>query len=211
MKQINKLVAQAQQHNGLIEAIRQDVSRLLENLVANNTELERINKRHGDMVWSYQYLDTLVKTESNRFISRLEELLNYGVSVIFNDRDYRLKIVIEEDKRASIHLLFTDEDGNEISPDIRDCGGGIRTVIAVIMQIFFLFHYQVEKVLIIDEGLSQISSEYLPNLFSLLDEIARNNGLKILLITHDSRMMEYATNTYVVDNHEARKVKYDYN
>ena len=103
--------------------------------------------------------------------------------------------------------MYDDDNGNRISPDIKDCGGGIRTVVGLLLQIFFLFHYNVEKILIIDEGLSQVSSEYLPNLFGLVDALAKKNHLKVLLITHDSRMTEYASRQYIVDGNSAKLIQ----
>jgi len=199
------MVSAAQQHKGMLESVQKDVFRIRKILSDKEIELEGSIMYRNNLDWAYQYLNTLVKEESVRFISRLEEILDYGIKAIFDDRDYQIKILVEDGKRASIHLFYTDEEGNNISPDIKDCGGGIRTVVGVLMQMFFIFHYDVERILIIDEGLSQVSSEYLPNLFGLVDEMAKKNGLKVLLITHDSRMMAYASKQYVVENHRARE------
>ena len=206
MEPIKKLVDKAQKHKGLLEGTETDVQRLRLELEKKEQELQALTVWYGDMTCAYKYLDTLVKEESGRFISRLEGILNYGLKTIFDDRDYRAKIVVDDGKRAAIHLVYEDEDGNQISPDVKDCGGGIRTVVGLLLQVFFLFHYKVEKLLIVDEGLSQVSSEYLPNLFGLLDELAKKNHLKVLLITHDSRMTEYASKQYVVEANKTREL-----
>ena len=207
MERLNELFLVAHRHKGLIDGIQQDIFRIRDDLNRKEKELQQLQVLHANMDWCYRYLDALVKSESNRFIKQLEELLNFGVKTIFDDRDYSVEIVTEENNRASIHLKYMDEDGNMISPDVRDSvGGGIKTVIAILLNIFFLFQYGITKLLILDEALSQLSSEYLPNLFGLLDELAKKNGLKLLLITHDDRMTEYASQQYIVEDHKAKLV-----
>lgn len=206
MSRLDTLHAAAERHKGLLDGTKADIERLRRSIAEKENELILLQQHHKDMDWSYRYLDALVKAESGRFIGRLQEILDYGVKTIFDDRDYRVRIVVEDNKRASIHLVYKDEEGNEISPDIRDCGGGVRTVIGILAQVFSLFNYNVEKLLVIDEGLSQLSSNYLPNLFGLLDELAKENHLKVLLITHDDRMTEYASRQYIVEDHKVKEI-----
>ena len=204
MSNLEKLVTSAQRHKGFLDGIQKDILRIRGELAQKEMALEQMQKHLTDMNWCYNYLDLLVKSESNRFITRLEELLDYGIKTIFYDRNYSIRVVVEDNKRVSIHLVYTDEDGNEITPDIKDCGGGVRTVVGVLLQIFFLFHYDSEKILIVDEGFSNVSSDYLPNLFGLIAELAEKNSLRILLITHDDRMKGYANRHYIVTGHEVR-------
>lgn len=202
MGSLKEVFEVAQQHNGFLYGIQQDALRIRSNLKRKENELQQIQALYADMDWCYRYLDFLVKSESNRFIKQIEDLLNFGVKTIFNDCNYSVEIIIEDNSRASIHLIYVDEDGNVIRPDIRDSvGGGIQTVIGVLLNVFFLFQYGIAKLLILDEALSQLSSEYLPNLFGLLDELAKKKGLKLLLITHDDRMTKYASRQYVVEDH----------
>ncbi len=207
MRQLDELFGLAQKHNGFLDGVNQDILRIRKDLAEKEKALQELQALHSDLDWSYRYLDSLVKTESNRFIGRLEEILNYGVKVIFDDKDYSIKITVEDNKRASLHLVYEDEDGNTVSPDVRDSvGGGVKTAIGVMLQVFFLFHYGCERLLILDEALSMLSSNYLQNMFSLLDELSRNNSLKILLITHDVRISDYASRQYVVENHRTKLV-----
>ena len=207
MHKPNDLFLLAQKHKGLLDGTKQDIVRIRQELDAKEASLKVMREHRADMEWAYNYLDALVKNESNRFIKELEELLNSSVQTIFAERDYSVEIVVEDNKRASIHLKYVDEDGNEISPDVKDCGGGIRTVIGIILQVYFIFYSDVERVIFVDEGFSQVSSDFLPQLFGLLDELCKNNGLKLCLVTHDSRIMEYADKNYVVENNRVKLVK----
>ena len=199
---IDKLVARAQTHKGFVDGTRNDVIRLRTDIDKKENNLNNLIEHHKDMQWCYQYLDSLIKADSNRFISKLESLLNDAMESIFNDYDYKIKIVTDDSKRAQIRLCY-NEGEEQIESDIHLCGGGIRSVVGVVIQIFMLFHYGVEKILIADEAFSQISSEYLERVFSFLDILSTSNNLKILLVTHDSRVLEYASKQYVVEDGHA--------
>ena len=204
MTRIGDLFITAQQHKGFLDGTERDIHRLEQELKNKEAELKEIILHKADLEWSYKYLDALVKVESERFIRKLEDILNYAMQVIFYDRDYSIQIKVEDNKRASIHLVYKDEDGNEISPDVKDVGGGVRTVIGVVLQIIFITCYDVERILIVDEGFSQLSENYSPKLFGLLDELSKTYGLKVLLITHDANIEQYADKSYVIENHKSR-------
>lgn len=204
MTQIGDLFLTAQQHKGFLDGTARDISRLEEELKRKEVELNETIHHKADLEWAYKYLDALVKVESERFIRKLEDVLNYAMRVIFYDRNYAVEIIVEDNKRASIHLVYEDEDGNKISPDVKDVGGGVRTVIGVILQILFISCYDVERVLIVDEGFSQLSENYAPKLFGLLNELSMSYGLKVLLITHDVNIEQYANKSYVIENHRSR-------
>ena len=207
MHSLNDVFLSAQKHKGFLDGTAQDVERIHKELADKEVSLKSMQEHRKDMDWAYNYLDVLVKNESNRFINQLQELLDSSVKAIFVDRDYSIEIRVEENKRASIHLVYEDEEGNLISPDVKEVGGGIRTVIGIILQTYFIFYSGVERIIFVDEGFSQVSSDFLPPLFSLLDELCKNNGLKLCLITHDSRIMEYADKNYIVENGKSKLVK----
>ena len=207
MRNFNEVVRNAISHKATLDASRKDVKDNSILIKKREEELENVNEVYRVTKWSYSYLDTLVKEESGKFIKRLNEILDYGVKSIFFDCQYSIEIRISENNKATIHLVYDDEEGNKLDPDIQSCGGGIRTVVGILMQIFFIFHYRVEKLIMVDEGFSQVSSAYLPNLFSLISELATKNGLKILLITHDNRMLPFGIKQYEIDGGKAILVK----
>lgn len=179
----------------------------------NNIRIEEEQRKLNNLInenkltkFSYEYLDKLVREESGKFIKSLNDMLNYAVKVIFYDCDYTVEIKTE-DNRTSIRLRYINDEGNEVNADVKDCGGGIRTVISTVMNIFFLFKYKAEPIYLVDEGFSMVSSQYLNPLFGLLDELAEKNGLKILLITHDTRLenLETVKNIYRVENGYVKK------
>lgn len=198
MTQIQEMMNKAISHKATLNSYKKDVSdneimiKEKQDKLSNLNELSRITK------WSCNYLDTLIKEESGKFIQRLNDMLDYGVKTIFYDCEYSVEIRVSDNDKATIHLVYDDADGNKLEPDVRDCGGGIRTCIGCLLQIHYIYYYRVEPIIFIDEGLSQLSSSYVPSFLGLVEELAKKNGLRVVLITHDNRFLAYADKRYEV-------------
>ena len=204
--QFNELVKKAISHKSAIDASTRDIKENEILIGKREKELENVKGIFQTTKFSYSYLDVLVKEESGKFIKRLNEVLDYGVKTIFDDCEYSIEIRVSDNNKAVIHLVYDDEEGNKLSPDIQVCGGGIRTVVGILMQIFFIFHYRLETIVFVDEGFSQVSSQYLPNLFALINELCEKNGLKVLLVTHDPRLLKFAKTQYEISDGKAIKL-----
>lgn len=203
----NDVVRKAIAHKATLDTNRRDIKDNTIIIEKRQKELDELNALYKVTKEAQAYLDTLVKEESGKFIRRLNDVLDYGVKTIFYDCDYSIEIRTTDESKITIHLVYDDDSGNKLSPDIRSCGGGIRTVCGILMQIVMISHYRVEPIIFIDEGFSQVSSEYLPYLMTLLKELAKKNNFKILLITHDDRMLPYADKRYIIENHVSREVE----
>lgn len=204
---IDSMLKSAISHKATLDTFRRDVKDNTIQIAEKSKRLEELNELTRVTDWSCNYLDTLIKEESGKFIKRLNELLDYAIKTIFDDCDYSVEIRVSDNSRATIHLVYDDAEGNHLEPDIQQCGGGIRSAIGSILQVFFILHYRTEKILLVDEGFSQISSRYLDNFFGFLEELATKNGLKVLLITHDERFLSYANACYEVKNGKATLVE----
>ena len=200
LENFSDIVRKTISHKATLDTYRRDVKDNKILISKREEELKSLNAMYASMKTSYEYLDVLVKEESGRFIKKLNEILDYGVKSIFDDCDYSIEIRTSDNNKITIHLVYDDDEGNKLDPDIRNVGGGVRTCVGCLMNIFFIFHYRVEPIIFIDEGLSQLSTSYLPNLFDLLNELADKNDLKIFLVTHDERFLQYATRHYKVDD-----------
>lgn len=197
-----KLFNKAMEHKAKLDNTVIDYNDNLSKIDKCDKDLKIISEMYKTTVFAHDYLETLIKEESTKFIKKIRDIVDYGVKSIFFDEKYSIDIRNTEDK-TTIHLITIDSEGNTISPDIKDCGGGIRTIIGTLLQIFFIFHYKTEKIIFIDEGFTQVSSIYIPYLMGLLQEMSEKNGLKILLITHDPRIMSYADKTYEIEDGKA--------
>lgn len=196
MNDFTFIVNSAIAHKARLDTARQDFDDNLLKIDINEKELLLVNDLYKNTKLAFAYLDKLINEESVKFIKKLQELITYGLRIIFYDCEYSCDIRVSDKDKATIHLVYVDDEGNTVSPDIKNCGGGVRTVVGVILQTYFLMHYNAEPILFVDEGFSAVSSSYIPYFMAFLEEMAVKKHLKILLITHDTRLESYGTKVY---------------
>lgn len=159
---------------------------------------------------SIKVLREIIDIMSREFIDQIADLITYALQTIFHDKDYSIKILLKESrntKQADIILVSTDEEGNTIESPVPDnCGGGISAVIGLVMQIFFIQYNKLNKILIMDEALSQISADYIPTTMKFLKMLSEQRGFKFLLISHDSKIIKHADIIYKMEMGNLREI-----
>ncbi len=144
-------------------------------------------------------IDDIINKFSDSLLKKLEELLTVGLQQIFYDRIYSVVIRVVDKRNSKCVELLLDDNGNLIPVRDSSVAGGILVVIASIIQIFFLINLNVDKILLLDEQFSQISNKYVEPFISFIKELCADTGLKIILITHDQKFMQYGDRTYLAD------------
>jgi hypothetical protein len=149
---------------------------------------------------SIKVLREIIDIMSKEFIDSIVDLLTFALQTIIYDKDYSVKILLKESrnsKQAEIILVSKQEDGSIIESPIPDnCGGGISAIVGLVLQIFFIQYFKLNKILIMDEALSQISKEYIPNTMTFLKTLSKERGFKFLLVCHDNRIIKHSDYMY---------------
>lgn len=149
---------------------------------------------------SIKVLREIIDIMSKEFIDSIVDLLTFALQTIIYDKDYSVKILLKESrnsKQAEIILVSKQEDGSIIESPIPDnCGGGISAIVGLVLQIFFIQYFKLNKLLIMDEALSQISKEYIPNTMTFLKTLSKERGFKFLLVCHDNRIIKHSDYMY---------------
>lgn len=153
---------------------------------------------------TWETLRELLDRFSAESIGMLKELLNKGVKSIFHDRDYEVGIEISDTKNKKLKLsLIEHTDDGVISVDFGSSalllnGGGVLVVISFIFQVFLIVMYGKRRLVLIDEGFTNISSTYVENFFQFLKYLHTDMGFDFLMVNHDQRFMPYFDKTYEV-------------
>lgn len=159
------------------------------------------------------YMKKLIDALSRTHIDHLEKLLNSAVSTIFYDRDYRIEFEVSEYRNNNnliIYLIETLEDGTEVKTDIQNNGFGVKTIVGFILQIYFILYHKQSPVLIIDEGFSALSTQYIEHFRQLIQSLTKEYGFIFILVSHDERFMRISDKTYEVMNGEMKLKKSDF-
>ena len=140
-------------------------------------------------------------------IGALKETLNSALRYIVYDKNYNCNLILDDKRGAkTLELTLVDLD-EDFEVDLKDgAGQGIRTIISFILKAYYLIN-KGSRVLFLDEKYSALSEHYVPRFFEFLKSMAEAKGIIVVLITHDTRFMDYADNIYVVNMGNVTKIE----
>ena len=75
-------------------------------------------------------------------------------------------------------------------------GGSVAQIESLILRVLAVKQLKLYPFMALDESLNAVSSEYVPNTSKLLNEITKQLGIKILVVTHDPEMLQCANRVY---------------
>jgi DNA repair exonuclease SbcCD ATPase subunit len=188
----------------------QDLDEHLKGMVTNEEMLlEKAQERHKKCLGSIEEINLALETLkqaivplTERGLKRLKELVSFGLMTIFTTEKYSVDFEIKErgsDKTAVIWLQEELTDGSITRVQMRDsCGGGVKTVVALILRVFFILHYKQRRVVVMDEPFTDLNTVVLPGLFQFLRYTVEELGFEWLIVTQDDRFLPYADHTYKV-------------
>ena len=154
---------------------------------------------------SIEYMKKLIDVLSRKHINHLETLLNSAVQSIFYDKDYKIEFEISEyrnNNNLTIYLIETLEDGSEIKTDIKNNGFGLKSIIGLILQVYFIMYHNQSRILFMDESLSAISTNYIEYVRELIKSLTKEYGFIFILVNHDPRWNDLADRVYEMNNGE---------
>ena len=170
-------------------------------------KMEETHKKVNTYEESIDYMKKLIDILSRKHIAHLETLLNSAVQSIFYDKDYHIEFEISEyrnNNNLTIYLIETLEDGSEIKTDIKNNGFGLKSVIGLILQVYFIMYHNQSRILIMDESLSAISTNYIEYVRELIISLTKEYGFIFILVNHDPRWNDLADRVYEMRDGEIK-------
>ena len=158
---------------------------------------------------SIEYMKKIIDILSRKHINHLENLLNSAVQTIFYDKDYTIEFEISEyrnNNNLTIYLVEHLEDESTIKTDIKNNGFGLKSIIGLILQVYFILYHNQSRILIMDESLSAISTNYIEYVKSLLDSLTKEYGFIFILVNHDPRWSGLADKVYEMKDGEIKLI-----
>ncbi len=177
----------------------------LSDIEFNLDGLNKVNKETKAKVElltkSLDVMKLCISKLSETHINHLNELVNSMLKQVFDDRDYEIEFVLSDTKNGknlNIYLKDSTDSEDPVITEIHDNGGGVQTVVGFILQVYFIIYFKQEPILFLDEQLSALSKEYIPNLCEFMDKLTKEYGFIFIAVVHDERFKEYATSLYTI-------------
>lgn len=196
--------------SGIVTATKRQLQNLLDQQAQINKDIEGTKSRIVVRESSLEVIRTIMTELSVEGVKALAQLIQDGLNIVFNDRDYKVEIEVE-DKRGTKQLefyLIETIEGEVVKSNIRDSvGGSIISVVSFITQVYYIKQSNAVSVIFMDEAFADINKMYYENLFQLMSVFRDKMGFKYLLITHMDEVLPYADSVYQIRNGIVEKVK----
>lgn len=130
-------------------------------------------------------LQAIAKTVQASAHSQISDIVSRCLEAVFGEEAYEFQIKFQEKRgKTEAELLFVQGD-REIDP-LGAAGGGVVDVASFALRLaaLLLSRPAKRKLLVLDEPMKHLSRNYQPAVAQLLESLAREFGIQILLITH---------------------------
>jgi DNA repair exonuclease SbcCD ATPase subunit len=154
-------------------------------------EVASLTKDVEVLTYSSTTLEALLKNVSLESLTTLEQLITYGLRVVFADQKLSLKTELTS-KRGAPWLDLKLLDKGVEAPILESFGGGPASVVAFLLRLLICRRLGLSPVLLLDEPFSFVSEGYVENVAKLLRELTDKLGFKMILVTHDRGFLSYA-------------------
>lgn len=179
------------QHTGKISVVDSELSTLI-------VELDEMSKEYEAHQKASAFLKELIRVVSTENIYKVEHLVNSALHQIFPTRSlsFRINSSIKRNLTEYEFQLLRDND-LEKAGSMESNGGGVWSLIAFVLQVTFNCLAKRFPLIVLDESLVAISSDYISGTSQLIRELSEQFGLIVLLVTHQSLFVEGATSSYL--------------
>lgn len=186
-----------------LQKIKYKIDTLINKKEYNNKELfnctnqlEVLNNEMKFIIENREFYKKGIDIIYENSIGELKEILNFALHYIFNDEDYNLEIELSDKRGKSLNFrLFHNGKPANLK---RGTGMGVKTVISAVLHMYYL-QCKNSKILMLDEAYAAVSEEYIDRFFNFLSDMCQKLGFKIILITHDKRLLCYGNKYYIID------------
>lgn len=131
-------------------------------------------------------------------IRKVEELVNAALYSIFNDQSISFNINQSVKRGQVLYQLSVSQNGAE--GGVNSFGGGVMSVIAVVLKAVILILSKRYPLLVFDESLAFVSAEYREAVSKFLCDLTKPSpnglGLPVLMVTHDPEYSSHADQVY---------------
>lgn len=159
---------------------KQDYESRISSLEIRNNTLDNVNQiLYNFNIWLNE------KTKS-----KLENITNEALKLIFPDKEMYFKVIPNQTKKGTSYELAIETDG--ITTDLLDAkGGGVLDVIQTCLRITYLLRFKgsIRQLIIFDEPFKNLDSERINSAVEWLVKISEMFDIQMFIITHIPSMI----------------------
>jgi hypothetical protein len=137
-------------------------------------------------------------TES--YVSQLEATLNDVYRYVFQNPSKSIALALEDryNKKVLQLRLLNQAAGESNEESLDDSGFSVSIVLGTVLLVYYIMYNNLERVIFFDESFTGLSDETATRFFALLRVFIEQMGFDFMLISHETRFVEYADRSYFV-------------
>lgn len=144
---------------------------------------------------------TAQKTQS-RLSFHISNFISSSLEAIWGKDAYTFSLeFIEKRNKTEVSMLLHTPEGDVSLDSLNNVrgGGGVLDIVAFGLRIaLWSLQSQKQKVMILDQPLSNLDQEHLPKAGELIKELSDKLGIQFIIINHNPALAEIADNTIEV-------------
>lgn len=144
---------------------------------------------------------TAQKTQS-RLSFHISNFISSNLEAIWGEDAYTFSMeFIEKRNKTEVSMLLHTPEGDVSLDSLNNVrgGGGVLDIVAFGLRIaLWSLQSQKQKVMILDQPLSNLDQEHLPKAGELIKELSDKLGIQFIIINHNPALAEIADNTIEV-------------
>jgi DNA repair exonuclease SbcCD ATPase subunit len=166
------------------------VSNLKAFIARDEAELEKAKDTHKHAQAAQQVLQALAQAIQQKAHSRIAEVVSSCLSSVFGDEAYEFVIEFEQKRGKTEAVLKFRRNGQDVFP-LEGSGGGVVDVAAFALRVacLMLHRPRLSKLLVLDEPFRFVSEQYRPAVREMIEKLASDMGLQIILVTHQEEFV----------------------
>lgn len=143
--------------------------------------------RHAVAEEARDVVQAVSQTVQEQVHDRVAGLVSHCLKAVFGDKAYEFKLVFEKKRNRTECRPVYVRDDNEVHP-LRGAGGGVADVAAFALRLVVLRLSGVRQLLVLDEPFKWLSAEYQDKARALLEELAADMGVQVIVVTHNEEL-----------------------
>ena len=144
---------------------------------------------------------TAQKTQS-RLSFHISNFISSNLEAIWGEDAYTFSLeFIEKRNKTEVSMLLHTPEGDVSLDSLNNVrgGGGVLDIVAFGLRIaLWSLQSQKQRVMILDQPLSNLDQEHLPKAGELIKELSDKLGIQFIIINHNPALAEIADNTIEV-------------
>ena len=175
---------------------------------------EQITDKQGNLSYILEAQELLQQTAQktqSRLSFHISNFISSNLEAIWGEDAYTFSMeFIEKRNKTEVSMLLHTPEGDVSLDSLNNVrgGGGVLDIVAFGLRIaLWSLQSQKQKVMILDQPLSNLDQEHLPKAGELIKELSDKLGIQFIIINHNPALAEIADNTIeVVKRNNVSKV-----